>query len=101
MDEQFKHVLPRAVSNLTLAIESNWIDSKYLNEKDLGNILNVILQGKSNSSNPDILNIGIKILKETGNYRGGLEMGEFDFDNYRLNKSDATKVSSPNSRDID
>jgi len=41
MDEQFKHVLPRAVSNLTLAIESNWIDSKYLNEKDLGNILNV------------------------------------------------------------
>jgi hypothetical protein len=60
--EEHKSIAVKVNEDLLEAINVGGIvPEEYLNDKDLTNIMNVILQGVSNSDNPDIYKIGMNI----------------------------------------
>ena len=81
-----EQVLPLVIS----AVISGQIPSNYVNYKDLGSIANVVLTGVNLTNNPDIENIGISILKKSGNYKYPMKLINT---NLKSDQSDATKVN--------
>ena len=54
-------LIQKVENNIQDALNSNMIPPKYQNEDNLSSIMNVVLQGESNSNDPEIYKIGMDI----------------------------------------
>jgi RHS repeat-associated protein len=65
---EHKSLLFNQVTNdVNKALKQGLIPEKYQNATDMGNIMNVVLQGVNNTDNKDIYNIGMKIYNTISN----------------------------------
>ena len=66
--EREKGLLQIAFREVRKAVIDGRISPQYLNQNDLGTIVNFVFQGENNTGNSDITQIGTNILKNIGKY---------------------------------
>jgi len=59
--KEHREIANKVAVNVTDALNSGMIPIKYQNTRDIGNIMNVVLQGTNNSNNKEIFDIGMSI----------------------------------------
>ncbi|MDR1679873.1 MAG: hypothetical protein LBR81_08895 [Prevotellaceae bacterium] len=59
--EKHHQILDKAINDVNVGISQGLVPKKYLNDKDLSSILNVVLQGESKSTNKELYNVGMNI----------------------------------------
>jgi hypothetical protein len=62
--DDHRQIAQMVAGNITRALNEGMIPSKYQNQRDIGNIMNVILQGVNNSDNKELYDIGMDIYKK-------------------------------------